>query len=81
MTNDSVFTGVVHGNMIELDRAVNLPDGQPVTVVLQPANGKLAGGEGLRRSAGSWSDDAEGLDQYLDWNRQQRKRGRGEHAP
>jgi uncharacterized protein (DUF433 family) len=29
--------------------------------------------QGLRRSFGGWADDAEELDQYLDWTRQQRK--------
>jgi uncharacterized protein (DUF433 family) len=29
--------------------------------------------EGLRRSFGAWAEDAEELDQYLEWNRQQRK--------
>jgi uncharacterized protein (DUF433 family) len=29
--------------------------------------------EGLRRSFGGWADDAEELDRYLDWTRQQRK--------
>lgn len=34
--------------------------------------------EGLRRSFGGWVDDAEELDQYLDWTRQQRKLRRPE---
>lgn len=29
--------------------------------------------EGLRRSLGGWADDPEGLDEFLEWNRQQRK--------
>jgi len=29
--------------------------------------------EGLRRSFGGWAEDADELDQYLDWTRQQRK--------
>ena len=29
--------------------------------------------EGLRRSFGGWAEDAEELDKYLDWTRQQRK--------
>jgi uncharacterized protein (DUF433 family) len=29
--------------------------------------------EGLRRSFGGWAEDAEDLDKYLDWTRQQRK--------
>ncbi|HWY88042.1 MAG TPA: DUF433 domain-containing protein [Gemmataceae bacterium] len=28
---------------------------------------------GLRRSFGGWAEDAESLDKYLDWTRQQRK--------
>lgn len=39
---------------------------------------ELPPGEGLRRSAGAWADDAEGLDEYLEWNRSQRKVGRPE---
>jgi len=33
---------------------------------------------GLRRAFGGWADDAEELDEYLEWNRQQRKLGRPE---
>jgi uncharacterized protein (DUF433 family) len=33
---------------------------------------------GLRRSLGGWEEDAEELDKYLEWNRQQRKIGRPE---
>ena len=33
---------------------------------------------GLRRSFGAWADDAEELDKYLEWNRQQRKVDRRE---
>ena len=29
--------------------------------------------EGLRRSFGGWAEDAEGLDEYLEWTRRQRK--------
>ena len=34
----------------------------------------------MRRSFGAWVDDAEELDKYLEWNRQQRKKGRKEIA-
>jgi uncharacterized protein (DUF433 family) len=30
----------------------------------------------MRRSFGAWAEDAEELDQFLEWNRQQRKVGR-----
>jgi hypothetical protein len=42
----ATFKGVVRGQRIELDRPVDLPDGQEVTVMVQPANGTpLAPGE------------------------------------
>ncbi len=34
--------------------------------------------EAQRRSAGAWAEDAEELDEFLEWNRQQRKLGRRE---
>jgi hypothetical protein len=34
--------------------------------------------EGLRRSFGGWAEDAEELDKYLEWTRQQRKLRRRE---
>jgi hypothetical protein len=33
---------------------------------------------GLRRSFGAWAEDADELDKYLEWNRQQRKLSRRE---
>ena len=62
------FEGVVRGKTIELDREPGLPDGQQVTVTVQPTNGteKLPPGEGLRRAFGGWADDTEELDRLLD---------------
>ena len=79
MTPATIFKGIVRGRSIELERPVGLPDGQEVTVIVRASNGaeKLPPGEGLRRSAGAWADDAAGLDEYLEWNRQQRKQTRG----
>ena len=77
------FKGVVHGKTIELDQAPGLPDGQEVKVTVEPMAGscKLQPGEGIRRSAGAWADDAEELDKFLEWNRQRRKIGRREIEP
>jgi len=79
----SVIKGVVHGKMIELEDDAGLPDGQEVNVTIQPVpeEEQLAPGEGLRRSFGAWAGDAEELDRYLEWNRQQRKVGRPEIEP
>ena len=80
MSDASVLRGVVHGKTIELEQAPGLPDGQQVTVTVQPVANKepLAPGDGIRRSAGAWGDDPAGLDEYLEWNRRQRKVGRME---
>jgi hypothetical protein len=81
----SAIKGVVHGRTIELDEAPGLPDGAEVFVFVQAreANSeeRLPPGEGLRRSAGAWADDPEGLDAYLKWNRRQRKVGRAPLEP
>ena len=76
MSDRTVLTGVIHGRTIELEQEPGLPDGQQVTVVLRPKNEQLAPGEGIRRSFGGWAEDAIQLDEFLEWNRQQRKLGR-----
>jgi uncharacterized protein (DUF433 family) len=137
--------GVIHGKAIELDEEPGLPDGQEVSVDIQPIRERApAAGTGspwwldhfevnptikpgkfvvkgtavlvdelvtfleqrksedellrihakltpkdvaavreyaklpaeMRRSFGAWAEDANELDQYLDWNRQQRKTSR-----
>jgi hypothetical protein len=82
-----VLRGVAHAKIIELESELALPEGQPVTVMVQPAPtgggaaDQLPPGEGLRRAFGAWADDAGELDKYLQWNRQQRKIGRPEIEP
>lgn len=76
MSDLPALRGTVHGKTIELDEESGLPEGQPVSVVVRPLTDKLAPGEGLKRSFGSWSEDADDLDNYLEWNRQQRKASR-----
>lgn len=67
--------GIVHGRMVEFSSDIGLPEGQVVEVTLQPVTDseRLPAGEGIRRAAGAWADDAEGLEEFLEWNRQQRK--------
>ena len=69
MSGISVRQGVIRGNSIELSAPAGLPDGQEVSVVITVAPArklpKLPPGEGLRTSFGGWSDDPEGLDQFL----------------
>lgn len=79
----TALKGVIHGKIIELEQQPQLPDGQAVSVTVEPVSAATSPTspqalEALRRAAGAWSDDPEGLDRYLEWNRQQRKRGRPE---
>ena len=55
--------GVVHGRTIELEGDLNLPEGQQVDVIVQP---RLSPEEAIRRSAGGWSDDPEGVDRFVE---------------
>ena len=82
-TSQTLLKGVIHGKTIELEAAPGLPDGQQVTVTIEPSGpgSQLPPGEGIRRSAGAFADDPEGLDEYLDWNRQQRRASRGDIQP
>jgi len=73
--------GVIHGMAIELEEKTGLPEGQEVSVTVEPVPQHCNGPdalEALRRAAGSWTDDVEGLDRYLERNRQQRKANRRE---
>lgn len=70
----NVRRGVVYGKTIELDEDTGLPDGQEVNVSIEPISSVPQPlGEGLHRAFGGWVDEAEALDEYLQWNRQQRK--------
>lgn len=77
-----VFNGVIQGRTIELDEESGLPNGQRVTVLVSPTGQTALEGnnprERLKRAAGSWSDDVQGLDEFLYWNREQRKAFRRE---
>jgi hypothetical protein len=77
--SQAIFKGVIHGRTIELEQELGLPDGQGVTVTVQPLveqTPRLPPGEGIRRSAGGWDDDPEGLDEYLKLIRKLRDEGR-----
>lgn len=77
----AALKGVIHGKIIELDQKPEFLDGQAVNVTVEPVSpamppASLQALEALRRAAGAWSDDPIGLEDYLEWNRQQRKLGR-----
>ncbi len=74
--NRTVMKGVIHGRTIELDSEPGLPEGQQVSVVVQPvvAIDSKEAFKALQRAAGAWAnDDPEGLEQYLEQTRKQRK--------
>jgi hypothetical protein len=63
--------------LIELEQESGLPDGQQVTVALQPV---LPPGEGIRQSAGAWADAGEELDAWLDEMQRSRQQDRPEFS-
>jgi hypothetical protein len=71
----SIVRGVVHGKTIELDTQTGFPDGEPVTVFIQKT---LPPGEGIRQSAGAWSDGREELDRWLEATQESRNTDRPE---
>jgi hypothetical protein len=75
MTNGTqILKGTIHGKTIELDQEPGLPEGQSVSVTVLAAH---PSGEGLRRSFGSWADDAGELDHFLNQLRSDRQQPRG----
>lgn len=76
-----VLRGTVHGKTIELDQDPGLQEGQRVTVLVQTVTSAVAAGEGLKKAFGSWAEDGTEFDEYLKWNRDQRKQTRSEKAP
>lgn len=79
----AALKGIIHGKLIELEQEPELPDGLAVNVTVEPVSPATSPTsaealESLRRAAGGWADDPEGLDRYLEWNRLQRKVGRPE---
>jgi hypothetical protein len=76
--NLNAMRGIVHGKMIEVEGDLNLPEGQQVAIIVQPL---LTPEEAIRRSAGGWSDDPEGVDRFVEEMRQLRSMERPEAAP
>jgi hypothetical protein len=54
--------GVVRGKTIEVEGDLNVPEGQQVTVIVQPV---LSPEDAIRQSFGGWGEDAEELDAFL----------------
>lgn len=71
---DTGIRGVIHGKTIQLEDESGLPDGQEVRVIVLPTESEPPTSriEYLRRSAGAWADDPKWVDEFLEWNRNQR---------
>ena len=74
----NTMRGIVHGKMIEVDGDLNLPEGQQVTIIVQPLLGPE---EAIRQSFGGWADDAKELDKFLEDVQRGRQQERPELAP
>ena len=70
--------GIVHGNTIELQDELGLPDGEAVSVIVRR---KLPPGEGIRRSAGACADAGEELERWLEGVYRDRGNDREEPKP
>ena len=78
----TMLKGIVRGKTIELESETGFDDGLEVSVVISISRRtKLPPGEGLRLAAGAWADDAEELDKYLEWCRQDRQSAPREIEP
>jgi len=76
MTNSSTtMRGVVRGRTIEVEGDLNLPEGQQVTVIIQPM---LPAEEAIRQSFGGWAEDGTQLDEFLEGLRRDRQQERPE---
>jgi hypothetical protein len=71
----TTIRGVDHGRTIEVEGDLNLPEGQQVTVIVQPV---LTPEEAIRRSFGAWAEDAPQLGEFLDGLRRDRQHERPE---
>ena len=71
--------GIIRGKLIELVQPTSLPDGSEVNVSIESTLQKAqAGTTALEQAFGALADEAEELDKFLEWNRQQRKQSRRE---
>ena len=72
-TTVATFRGVIHGNIIALFDQPALPDGQVVSVTVQPTamTDQEQANEGLIKSFGAWADEGPEFDEYLRTCRQE----------
>ena len=67
-----ILHGIVRGNAIELTEKIGVADGEEVEVVVRPVKPNAKWGDGIRKSAGGWSDYPE-MDEIMKQIQQERK--------
>ena len=74
-----VLRGIVHGKSIELEHPLPMPDGSQIELIVKrtPISTEQRN-QRLEAIFGSCEQDAEDLDDFLGWNREQRKHSRPE---
>ena len=74
-----VLRGIVHGKSIELEHPLPMPDGSQIELIVKrtPISTEQRN-QRLEAIFGSCEQDSEDLDDFLDWNREQRKHSRPE---
>ena len=74
MTTEDTYLGVVNGSTIELQQAIGMPDGAKVEITIKPNRmSEEQRKQKLESAFGGCGEDAAELDEFLDWNRGQRK--------
>jgi len=74
-----VLRGIVDGKCIELEHPLSIPDGSEIELVVKrtPISTEQRK-QRLEAIFGSCEQDSEDLDDFLGWNREQRKHSRPE---
>ena len=74
-----VLRGIVHGKSIELEHPLPMPDGSQIELIVKrtPISTEQRN-QRLEAIFGSCEQDSEDLDDFLGWNREQRKHSRPE---
>ena len=74
-----VLRGIVHGTSIELEHPLQMPDGSAIELIVKPIPiSPEHRKQRLEAIFGCCETDVEELDDFLEWNREQRKHGRQE---
>lgn len=77
--SSEVLRGIVHGKSIQLEHLLPMADGSEIELVVKPI--PISADQRKQRLEaifGSCESDAEDLDDFLGWSREQRQHGRPE---